>query len=430
MARWLWDNLRSFGLSLLLAILVWAVAVNEQNPIEERVFPQLVPVRVLNLGSDLMIMGNPSLVTSVTIRAPKLVLDTLTLGDIQVTADLKQVRAGTYAVPLAATLDLPTARLTHVDPSALTLTIEERATRELPVRLEQNGDVARGYEAGVASLVPYTTTLSGPASLVDSVSEVRASISLAGLKDNFNDTVSLAPVDSAGKTVAGVELRPQTIHVLVLITQKQGFRDVTVSPVITGQVASGYRLTNITVSPAIVTVSSSDPLRVDKLPGFIETQPLDITGWNNDRAVRLPLTLPPGISLEGDQAVFVQVSIAPIEYSLTVTRPLELQGLADGLEATASPERVDLLISGPLPILNKLQEGDVRIFLDLRDLDVGTYQVTPQVNLLPSELRVDKVLTSPIEVTIRIKPTETPTPTPTVTTTPTITPTPTKTKKP
>jgi YbbR domain-containing protein len=317
-----------------------------------------------------------------------------------------------------------------VDPGSITLTIEKRTARMLPVQLEQNGDVARGYEAGAVTLTPYTTTVSGPASLVDNVSEIRALISLAGLKDNFNDTVSLTPVDSAGKVVAGVELRPPTIHVQVLITQKQGFRDVTVSPVITGQVASGYRLTNITVSPAVVTVSSSDPLKVDKLPGFIETQPLDITGWNSDRAVRLPLTLPPGISLEGDQAVFVQVSIAPIEYSLTVTRPLELQGLADGLEATASPEKVDLLISGPLPILNKLQEGDVRIFLDLRDLDVGTYQVTPQVNLLPSELRVDKILTSPVEVTIKIKPTETPTPTPTETVTPTITPTPTKTKKP
>jgi YbbR domain-containing protein len=430
MARWLWDNLRTFMFALLLAILVWAVAVNDENPIEEKVFPQPVPVKLLNLGSDLMLMGNPSLQTSVTIRAPKLVWDTLTIDEIHVTADLKQVNAGTYAVPLAATLDLPTGRLTHVDPGSINLTIEKRATRELPVRLEQNGDLARGYEAGGATLVPYTTTISGPASVVDSVSEIRAFISLAGLKDNYNDTVSLTPVDSAGKTVTGLELRPQSIHVLVVITQKQGFRDVTVSPVITGQVASGYRLTNITVSPPVVTVSSSDPVKVNKLPGYIETQPLDITGWNSDRAVRLPLTLPAGVSLEGDQAVFVQVSIAPIEYSLTVPRPLELQGLDASLEAVASPEKVDILISGPLPVLNRLQEGDVRVFLDLRNLDVGTYQVTPQVNLLPSELRVEKVLTSPIEVTIRIKPTDTPTPTPLTTTlTPTPTATPTK-KKP
>ncbi len=430
MARWLWDNLRTFSLALLLAVLVWAVAVNEENPIQEKVFSQAVPVQLRNLAPDLLLMGNPSLQTSVTIRAPQLVWDTLTLDHIHVTADLKQVSAGTYAVPLVAVLDLPTARVTRVNPATLTLTIEKRAMRGLPVRLELNGDLARGYEAGTATLIPYTTTLSGPASLVDNVSEIRASISLAGLKDNYNDTVSLTPVDSAGRTVAGVELQPQSIHVQVPISQKQGFRDVTVSPVIIGQVASGYRLTNITVSPAVVTVSSSDPTQVSKLPGFIETQPIDITGWNTDRTVRLMLTLPQGITLEGDQAVFVDVSIAAIEYSLTAPRPLELQGLGDGLEAVASPEKVDILISGPLPILNQLQQGDVRVFLDLTSLGEGTYQLTPQVNLLPIGLRVEKVLTSPIEVTIRLKPTETPTPTPTTTLTPTSTGTPTKTKKP
>jgi YbbR domain-containing protein len=430
MARWLWDNLRTFMLALLLAILVWAVAVNEENPIQEKVFPQTVSVQLRNLGPDLMIMGNPSLQTSVTIRAPKLIWDTLTIDQIHVTADLNRVGAGTYAVPLTAVLDLPAARLTRLEPGSLNLTIEMRATRELPVRLEQKGDIARGYEASPAALVPYTTTLSGPASLVDSVSEVRASISVAGLKDDYNDTVNLLPVDSTGKTVTGIDLRPASIHVQILVAQKQGFRDVTVSPIITGQVASGYRLTNITVSPSVVTVSSPDPLKVNKLPGYIDTQPLDITGWNNDRTVRLPLTLPAGISLEGDQAVFVQVSIAAIEYSLTAPRPLELQGLGEGLEAVASPEKVDILISGPLPVLNELQQGDVRVFLDLTNLGEGTYQVTPRVNLLPAELRVEKVLTSPIEVIIRLKPTATPTATPTSTTTPTVTPTPTKTKKP
>jgi YbbR domain-containing protein len=430
MVRWVWDNLRTFVLALLLAILVWAVAVNEENPIEEKVFPVPVPIQLRNLGPDLMLMGNPHLQTSITIRAPKLVWDTLTLDQIHVTADLTQVEPGTYAVPLVATLDQPTARLTRIDPVSLTLTFEKRATRELPVRLEQKGDIARGYEAAGAQLAPLTTTLSGPASLVDSVSEVRAAISLAGLKDDYNDIVLLTPVDSTGKTVTGLELRPASIHVLVPIAQKQGFRDVTVSPIITGQVASGYRLTNITVSPPAVTVSSPDPLQVSTLPGYIETLPLDITGWNSDRTVRLALILPPGIALEGEQAVFVQVSIAAIEYSLTASRPLEFQGLGEGLEAAASPEKVDVLISGPLPILNQLQQGDVQVFLDLKNLGEGTYQVTPQVNLLPTELRVEKVLTSPIEVVIRAIPTVTPTLTPTETPTATPTETPTKTKKP
>ncbi len=429
MARWVWNNLSTLTLAFFLALLVWAVAVNEENPIEERVYPQPAPIGLQNLAPDLIVMGRPAQQASVTLRASKQVLDTLTLAQLKVNADLSQVTVGTHTVPLVVTVDSPMVRLVRVDPATITVTLEKRAKRELPVRLEQKGDLARGYEANLPVLNPYTATISGPASLVDSVSEIRAVVSLAGLKDDFNDIVGLAPLDSSGKDVNGIDLSPTTIHVQVAIAQKQGFRDVTVSPVISGLVASGYRLTNITVSPPVVTVSSSDPSKVSKLPGFIETQPLDISGWNSDRTVRLPLSLPPDISLEGDQAVFVQVSIAAIEYSLTVPRSLEIQGLSDGLEAAPAPEKVDILISGPLPILNQLRQEDVRVFLNLKDLGVGTYQVTPDVNLLPTELRVEKVLTSPIEVTIRYKPTITPTPTPTVTDTPTVTPTPTRTKR-
>ena len=428
MARWLWDNLRTLLLSFILAVLVWVVAVNEENPIEEKVFPQPVTIQLLNVPPDLLLMGQPNLQTSVTIRAPSLVWDQLTIDQVRVTADLSAVGPGTYNVPLVGSLSTNAARLTRLEPAAISLTFEKRLARQLPVHLEQTGDVALGYAAGPPVVTPLTTTVTGPASLVNSVSEVRATITLSGLKDDFNDSVALEPADNAGKLVNGVVLSPASAHVQVSVTQKTGFRDVTVSPVIRGQVAYGYRLTNITVSPPVVTVSSSDPRKVNNLPGYIETQPLDITGWQADRAVRLPLAMPAGVSLQGDQAVFVQVSITAIEYSETVPRELQLQGLADGLEATPSPDQVDILISGPLPVLNQLTQEDVSVYLDLTGLDVGTYQLTPQVSLLPTSLHVDKVLTSPIEVDIRIKPT--PTETPTASLTPTITLTPTRTRQP
>ena len=57
----------------------------------------------------------------------------------------------------------------------------------------------------------------------------------------------------------------------------------------TGQVASGYRLTNISVFPPTVTVFSTNPSLVDRLPGFVETSPLDLTGVKDDIDIRLPL---------------------------------------------------------------------------------------------------------------------------------------------
>jgi hypothetical protein len=95
------------------------------------------------------------------------------------------------------------------------------------------------------------------------------------------------------------------------------------------------------------------------------------------------------------------------------------------MAANASPDSVDVLILGPLPVLDNLTPEDVRVVLDLTGLDVGTYHLTPDVLLLSDRLRYENVLPSQIEVIIaRATPTPTGgTPTPTATATPTITPT-------
>jgi YbbR domain-containing protein len=217
-------------------------------------------------------------------------------------------------------------------------------------------------------------------------------------------------VDALGNEVRGVTLSPATLQVTVPIVQKQGFREVAVKVFYTGQVASGYQVTGVTVSPVIITVSSGDPRLVDRMPGFVETQPLDISGASDDIIRRLPLQLPPGVNVEGDQTVVVQVSIAAIEYSVRIVRRVEVRGLAPGLSATLSPETVDVLILGPLAVLDRLTLTDVRVVLDLASRAEGVYRLVPEIVLVDDRLRAESIFPSQIEVVIAAA-----TPTPTIT---------------
>ncbi len=422
--RW-WENLGTFALALLLAFVVWAVAVNEENPNEERIFPGTVRVEPVNLTEDLILVEQNITQTTVTIRAPKTVWDELVTGQIHVTADLAGLSPGEYVIPLRPQLDVSIAQVTKLNPATVRVTLESRATRELPVSVEQVGEPARGYEAGPYDLSALTAVVSGPASAVDRVSKVAATISLEGLKTDLRKDVALDPVDASGKLVADVSIDPVSVRVNVPITQKQGFRDVAVTVDYVGQVAAGYRITNITVAPPVVTVSSSDPRRVEELPGFVKTQALDLTGASDDIVVRLPLALPEGVSVEGEPSVQIQVNIAAIESSQTEQRQLEFQGLGPGLSAAASPDTVVVLVSGPLPVLDRLQQGDVRVILDVTGLEPGTYSLTPEVSLLPEQLRAESVLPATIEVVISfgVTPSATPTATVTLTAAPTVRPT-------
>ncbi len=411
MGRWFWENVGTLLLALLLALLVWVVAVNEENPTEERTFGELVAVELMNTPANLIRVGPVATETLVTIRAPRSTWEELTAEQIHLSANLAGQTPGTHDIAVDWRLDQPTALVVKLTPAFIRVTLESRATRELPISVEASGEVAQGYEASAPRPSIARVAITGPASAVDRVSQIIASISLANRKQDFRGEAPLIPIDASGKPVSGVTLTPAIAQIVVSVTQKAGFRDVAVKVVTQGQVAAGYRITNITVAPPVLTVSSGDPLRVGDLPGYVETQPLDITGASDDIVQRLTLALPEGVAPVGEQSVLVQVNIAAIEGSLTVPRKLEVQGLAPGLAASPSPETVDVLLLGPLPVLDTLQPEDVIVFIDLQDLGPGTHQVAPQVSLLPERLRAENILPSQIEVVIE-RGSATPSPTP------------------
>ena len=160
------------------------------------------------------------------------------------------------------------------------------------------------------------------------------------------------------------------------------------------------------------------PSLVNDLPGYVETEPLNLDGSSQDTDTQLGLKLPEGVSVVGDQTVQVQVGIAAIEGSLSLNNmKVEVIGLADGLDALVSPETVDVILTGPLPLLDKLSAGDVKIVIDVTGLTVGTHQLTPQAQIIINDVQVQSINPATIEVTISPngKPTGIPNATPTAT---------------
>jgi len=291
----------------------------------------------------------------------------------------------------------------------------------MPVDLDIRGEPAIGYQAGDPKLDPAEITVSGPQSLVERVKRLRASINLAEIRESIEQTVSVQPLDENGQIVTGVGLNPSEVAVTLPVIQQGGYRDLAVKVVVNGQVASGYRLANITVFPPVVTVFSGDPELVNSLPGVLETQPLDLEDANDELTTRLGINLPEGVSLVGDQTVLVRVNVSPIQSSLTLSdQAIEVEGLPTGWYAQVAPNNVDVILSGPLPLLDTLSPQDVRVVLDVTDLAEGTHQLTPKVETLVSDLVVESILPGTLEVVLSRTPFGTSTPQiPTVTVTPT-----------
>jgi len=296
-----------------------------------------------------------------------------------------------------------------ITPETFDLFLEPLVTRTLPIELSVLGDPATGYRSGDVTLDPLNVLVSGPESIVNRVAHVTATLDLTGARLGVNTSIRLTAADAQGAALTGLSLHPESVQVTLPVVQLGGYRDLAVKVVTYGRPASGYRLTSISPTPAVVTVFSEDPALINALPGYLETSALDLSSASADIEKRLALILPPGVSVIGDPTVLVQISISPIQSSLTLTnRTIVTSNLGNGLQVRIAPERVDVILTGPLPALNALSLTDLRVVLDLKGLGPGTYHLTPQVELSIQGIVVESILPGTVEVVIDYNTTPTP----------------------
>ena len=392
----------SLLLAFVLALLVWAAAVNEADPLVTQEFPEAVTIDYTNVEPGYVLVGATPLEGTMTVRAPASVWEQLSESDMVLTVDLNGLQEGSHTLEVTPNVDVDMVHVISFEPSSLDLTLEPSLSQELGVNVVLSGEPAIGYDVEEESTVaePNQATVEGPSSLVILVEELRALVDVAGRNEDMSMNVEIEALDVAGDVVHGVSVTPSTTSVQVSFAQQSGRRYVAVVPIIQGIPASGYWVRNITYSPTAVTLQSADPQAVDLLPGYVETEPLVLTGASETIERTVQLSLPAGFTVIGDSGITLVVTIEALETSITITRSLEIDGLDPGLAAQASPDTVRVFLHGPQPTLEGLQPEDVIVVLDLEGYELGTYQVVPQVMVFLSDVEVQAILPETIEVTI------------------------------
>lgn len=408
-------NLRTFLLALALGISVWVSAVSAADPNDVRPFPNPIPLEVLGLDPSLILTSDPPPSVEVTLRAPRSVWEALITRDdsIRAVLDLSGLSAGEHTKEVQLTVSERPYQLVLVSPSAVTVNLESVRTQTFPLVLSLSGQPAAGYQAGDATKDVTEVTLSGPESLVQQVARARVVVNLDNVRESIDESLPIQVVDSENNPVQGLTINPETVRVNIPISKKGGFRDAAVKVVVQGQQAPGYRIENISVFPPVITLFTEDPNLVNELPGVVETLPLDLQDRNEDISTRLSLDLPENVTLVGAQTVQVQVSISPIQTSVTLPNlPIDVVGVAEGLSAEVFPQGVDVILSGPVPVLEAISSQDITVSVDASGLEIGVYQLTPEVDILVENVSVQSILPGTVEVVIALPSTPTPTPFP------------------
>jgi len=420
--NWIARNLGLLILALIIGLVIWFTAQYTNDPNEENT-TRPIKLQIHGIDPNYIIVNDFPQDVRVTLQAPSSIWKQIDENPklIQPIIDLSELGPGVHTLKIKPNIDreLSPIQLVSLDPDEVQIELEELITKQFPIDPKINGDPQLGYEQGELTLKPENVTITGPLSDVNQVKSVQINYDISGVSETQNSSLTVEVLDENGDTINGISISPDETTINLPISLLGGFKNVVVKVDTTGQIADGYRLTNLAVSPPTITVFSEDPRILDRLPGFVDTLPVDLSNLSDDSESSVGLRLPEGVTAVRNPDVLVQISIASIESSETFSVPVLITGLSPDFDAYIAPELVDVIVAGPINILESLETADVRVLLDLEGLPAGSlYQLTPEVDIIPDQLRAQTTLPETIEVEILLAPTPTPNGTQVITATP------------
>lgn len=368
-------------LSLLLAILLWNYVVSADTSF----------TRTKNIsGVSGYISGQSTLTTYglALLSDPTELLEDITVRvevaqshysqanaeSVQVTVDLSSVRrSGTQEVPLKATCSY--GRVTRILPETISLTFETLDSRLIPVNVELTGEQNEDSWYNVSRTNPSAITVSGAASVVRSISQARVYSDVTGASASYLRAEPYVLLDADGNEISQSQLTRSASSITV-VTDVYPTRNIPISTaiedVVSGRVAEGYAISEITVQPEYITVAADQSL----LDGISEllVEPISVEGLSQSFSARAKVSKLTDFKNVSTEQVYVNITITEEEVSEWIDNTvLTFVGKADNLQLEWQNSDIQVYVTGPRSVVEALKEDGIPITVNLTGFAEGEY---------------------------------------------------------
>lgn len=398
---------------LLLSSILWLYVSNVENPVRTSEIKG-VPVEIVNSDvlskSNLYITGNSNFTVDLKIEGAAKEIYRLNKSNFKLRVDLSEyaLKKGENNVPV------------EVVSSPSGVTIKNSALLVVKINLEEGGEktvkvyskVATTYKNGISeksiSISPSSIKVSGPESLVNTVSSVVMRGQLSDISQNVSKNFSLVAVDSRGNEVEGVVLSQDKGKLNIEVGKE---KEVKINPIYINKLPDDLTLENFSLSKDTVKVVG-DAAVVDSIDK-VDTLPIDLSTIKENKEVNIKLKLPDEVSLESEDSNitgYIQVkkkedtNKKPDEVTTKKIEkvPVQLNDKGDGT-LTFEPETITVEVSGKESELNKLTAENITASASVSNIKgAGEYEEPVKVSLTNTGSSVS-IKTQPDKVKIIVK---------------------------
>ena len=399
-------NLALKIISIIIAIVIWYVVVDFNDPIETESYN--VQVEVLNPtyvanGKEIYRIEDEYRSVTVYITANRSRLERIQANNIRVTADLTEIvdfSTDPVMVPLRVSCAGFSQSEMTISRTTIPIIIENVTSREFPIAASAGTTVPGSeYEVGTLTPNPDQVTISGPESIINQIDTVVAEVNVTGMVQNGTLSADLILYDENQVEISDATIEENltfngnaTLDVEVDVELWRRQSGVTLDVNYSGTPADGYQVGTITTTPdEIAVVGSEEALAALAQQGNTITVPAEqvsVEGASSDLSVEVKLTelLPEDMRLATNtrETATVNVAILPDgsqEFELDVTN-IETAGLASDLTVAYDQSELTLRIQADDgESLSALDMTRVTARIDLAGKDVGDYTVPVSITL-------------------------------------------------
>ena len=357
------NNLSLKILSLIVAIFIWLLVINVDNPIITKTFVvtdvQLLNEAYIDADGKMCMRDEEQQPIRVTIKAKRKILDDISVMDIRAVADLQQavsLDTTPVMVPITASVGKIPAENIQVSPQNLSLHIEDKETQEFVVTVTTNNTRPdKGYEIGNLISNPEKIRITGPTSLINKIDKVVASVNVNGAVADVTQETDVTVIDKNGEEFSSQDLNYLNVSKVYVSARLWKVRtDVKISAECSGSTAEGYQVESVTTTPNVISVAGSDEalsaLAEQNNTIWIPADAIDISGKDKDHEEKINISeyLPEGLKLTSDSSedVFVHVNILPQGSTVCEipTKNIKVENMPKGMQAAFDAAQIEVRV--------------------------------------------------------------------------------------
>lgn len=406
--------------SVFFSIVLWMVGNSIGNPTISQSFYN-IPVELENTeaitdsGRVYEVLDDTDVINKVVIRGPRSIVSSLSSENIVATADVSSI-SSLDTVSIRVTTDVHQDQINSITSSSDTvkLRIDNKKTKALALSTKITGSVTEGYMVGDIVTDQNLVRLSGPESVVDTITKAVAEIDVSGFTGDIGTSAEIKLYDASGNVVSDASINQNIKSVGVKVTILQT-KDVPVIFSTQGEPTMGYQETGVieTDKETIRLSGKSSVLKnIDSIE--IPSEVIDVTGRKDTFSMDVDIRsyLPENVQLVQSEDAQIHVTVY---IEAETAKRLELKdssivvtNLPDGFEASVSGVEETFIIEliGLSKELDHYQANSMTGMIDteqivknyqLDELKEGFYNMEVDFGLTD-----DVRLLEPVEVVVHI----------------------------